>query len=177
MSQQDERMKNYGDDLPRKSSKAIRIVFQNINGIPRNKNTVHASEIGIKNREKSVDIFMFAEHNVNVHHKDIYQQIKQQIKYNIKKTHLAMVSSPTEGANATGGVGILTTNKWVNRITETDEMDKLCHDHGEKQQKSNNGGSIQPLPKRWKHIGMDHPTTVPEKKRTKETTPQKNICQ
>ena len=126
MNQTIKTINKYGEDLPaRKRSKATRIVFQNINGIPRTKDKIHAAEIGIINKEREVDIFMFAEHNTNTQYKNTQLHIKQQIQHNIKNVHLATNSTPAKGIQARGGTGILTANQWVRRITKQEETDEL----------------------------------------------------
>ena len=116
-----------GDPIECEKGDDVRIYFQNINGIAAGGNLLKAEETIIAWKAIGVDIFGWAETNVNFNHpKDPKSTLKQKIhkQHNLYSVETSSSGIETKNFHQPGGVATVITGKITGRIKKrySDEM-------------------------------------------------------
>ena len=110
----------WGDDMPTKDSRTLRIYFQNINGLPTNDDWAEWHHIVTYMKALEVDICGFVEPNINWTNQ-LTSTVKYKLSTMIRTSTLQTASceEPTKYRYQRGGVMMATMGKMTGRIGAT----------------------------------------------------------
>lgn len=112
---------NWGDSIQQKDAATIRIMFQNVNGLPRRNNEFNNRSLYGVIADHNIDIFMMSE--INVNWRNIPEDHKLYCRMNkwFEALHISLANNVTEiipDEHQWGGTGILSINKMSHRVME-----------------------------------------------------------